>query len=197
MSGLSFPKSSLGEITARREISGLGAQTFPQAFISGFRIITGMNTLAPSSLSSGIYFVLIVCVRNVGMFRYWTLSNIPLFLLAAPTLLIMIVSGKWGVGIEDKTNTQSLVFEEALVHKLALSQLLLAVMAIVSYHVQIVTRLSSGYMVWYWWVAYQMSTGGKGKEGIKQEDWAQWIVRYMVLYGVVQGVLFAGFLPPA
>jgi phosphatidylinositol glycan class V len=131
------------------------------------------------------------------MFRYWTLSNIPLFLLAAPMLLIMIISGIWGSGIKDTVGTQSMVSERVSVRKLALSQLVLAVMAIVSYHVQIITRLSSGYMVWYWWVSCQISVRGRVEERTKGKNWTEWVVRYMILYGVIQGVLFAGFLPPA
>lgn len=171
------------------------------------------------------------------MFRYWTLPNIPLFLLAAPMLTIMIVSGWWGAGVGATVGGRVIVSEKDILRKLAFLQILLACMAIVSYHVQIITRLSSGYMVWYWWVAYQMSSGervegkegegeggkegeergggeegeegegGKegevgeerkrGKKGKEGTDWPKWVVRYMIVYGVVQGVLFAGFLPPA
>lgn len=128
------------------------------------------------------------------MFRYWVLPNIPLFLLAAPMLTIMIASGLWGVGVGATTGGQVIVFEKDTLRKLAFSQILLACMAIVSYHVQVITRLSSGYIVWYWWVAYRMSSGVRVEEGT---DWSKWVVRYMVVYGVVQGVLFSGFLPPA
>lgn len=112
-------------------------------------------------------------------------------------LAIMVASGMWAAGIKDTVGKQSIVFEKRLLRKLAFSQLLLAPMTILSYHVQIITRLSSGYMVWYWWVAYQMSAGSRMEEGKKRRDWAKLVVRYMIMYGVVQGVLFAGFLPPA
>lgn len=112
-------------------------------------------------------------------------------------LTIMIASGLWGAGIGANVGTQVIVFEKDLLRSLALLQILLASMAIVSYHVQIITRLSSGYMVWYWWVAYQMSAGGRARERKEGTDWPKWVVRYMIVYGVVQGVLFAGFLPPA
>lgn len=141
---------------------------------------------------------LLTLTRNVGLFRYWTLPNIPLFLLAAPVLVIMIVSGLWGAGIGSTViSTQAIAFETDTLRKLALPQILLMCASIVSYHVQIITRLSSGYMVWYWWVAYQMSAGGRVEEGKEGANWPKWVVRYMVVYGVVQSVLFAGFLPPA
>lgn len=79
----------------------------------------------------------------------------------------------------------------AIVRKLAVPQLLLAVLAISSYHVQIITRLSSGCVVWYWWVADMVCQGNNN------ERLGRWIVGWMVVYAVVQGVLFVGFLPPA
>ncbi|RPA90682.1 mannosyltransferase [Choiromyces venosus 120613-1] len=125
-----------------------------------------------------IYFFVQERYWNVGLFRYWTLPNIPLFLLATPALIVLICSGIWalygGAG--------------PVVKKLAVPQVLLAVMALLTYHVQIITRLSSGCVVWYWWVACMICVG---------DGRAKWIVRWMVCYALVQGVLFAGFLPPA
>lgn len=151
----------------------------------------------PVSRNDSRFIFIFSTARNVGMFRYWNLPNIPLFLLAAPMLTIMIASGSWGVDFKNTVGMQLIVFEKALLRKLALPQLVLAIMAIVSYHVQIITRLSSGCMVWYWWVAYQILAGGVAEQGKTGRDWAKWVVRWMVVYGVVQGVLFAGFLPPA
>ncbi|PUU79323.1 hypothetical protein B9Z19DRAFT_1192659 [Tuber borchii] len=125
-----------------------------------------------------IYFFVQERYWNVGIFRYWTISNIPLFLLATPALIVLICSAIWaiygGAG--------------AVVGKLAIPQILLAVMALLTYHVQIITRLSSGCVVWYWWVACMICAG---------DARAKWIVRWMVCYALIQGVLFAAFLPPA
>jgi GPI mannosyltransferase 2 len=110
-------------------------------------------------------------------------------------LVILISSSIWAIKSEN-----------GILRKLALPQLLLAVMAITSYHIQIITRLSSGCMVWYWWVAMQMCAKAKEEKGNKTKeergkgkemDWSQVVVRYMIVYAIVQGVLFAGFLPPA
>ncbi|KAI5859070.1 GPI mannosyltransferase 2 [Tricharina praecox] len=129
---------------------------------------------------------------NVGLFRYWTLSNLPLFVLAAPTLLILFASGNW-VLRQSKRNTD-------IVFRLAISQLILAGMAIFSYHVQVITRLSSGSAVWYWWVAVKFI--GEGDTMMRSSRSTEyrtlgWILRWMVMYGLIQGVLFAAFLPPA
>ena len=80
--------------------------------------------------------------------------------------------------------------------RLAAPQGLLAVLALTSYHVQIITRLSSGYVLWYIWLARRILAGSKENE--KQDIWTnKIIVRWMVIYGLVQAGLFASFLPPA
>lgn len=77
------------------------------------------------------------------------------------------------------------------IRTLALSQTLVAMLAITHYHVQVITRLASGYAVWYWWIAgCLVDNKGNGRIG-----WG--VVVFMVMYGGVQGALFASFLPPA
>jgi len=75
-----------------------------------------------------------------------------------------------------------------LVQSTAAAQAMLTVLAVTNYHVQIITRISSGYPLWYWWVAEQLSTKQRLGKGI---------VVFMVMYASIQGVLFASFLPPA
>lgn len=73
---------------------------------------------------------------------------------------------------------------------LAMIQTLVAVLAITNFHVQIINRLSSGYPVWYWWVANSLSNGETRKTG-------SMVVVFMIMYASIQGGLFASFLPPA
>ncbi|KAF8453493.1 GPI mannosyltransferase 2, partial [Terfezia claveryi] len=147
---------------------------------------------------------------NVGFLRYWTAGNIPLFLLAAPILYILTRSSLWAI-----LNNTPLSFppstlsqparkskhpsaptalttthdiNTSLIRAFALPQLILAILAFTSYHVQIINRLSSGYVVWYWWLAQTI---------LRKRKVVRWAVRWCVGYALVQGVLFAGFLPPA
>ncbi|CAK7262597.1 ER membrane glycoprotein subunit of the GPI transamidase complex-like protein [Sporothrix epigloea] len=143
------------------------------------------------------------------LLAYWTLSNLPLFVLATPMLLVMgkssmdvwtavATSGrgsaKKSVGptpAEDEENDIVLDPRLAtLVQCMAAIQMLLAVMAFTSYHVQIVYRLSSAYPVWYWWIAQGLMGGPRSKL-------SGGLVVFMVMYASIQGVLFASFLPPA
>jgi phosphatidylinositol glycan class V len=73
---------------------------------------------------------------------------------------------------------------------MAAAQVLIAVMTLMSYHVQIINRLSSGYPVWYWWLAGELIHPSKSSFGSK-------FVAFMVVYASIQAVLFASFLPPA
>ena len=85
-----------------------------------------------------------------------------------------------------------------ILRRLATPQLILAVLALTSYHVQIITRISSGYVVWYWSIAAAICEKEGGKDtGTKDRNISRLIVRYMVMYAIVQGGLYASFLPPA
>lgn len=141
------------------------------------------------------------------------MSNLPLFLLAAPVLTILIKSGidvaKQTTALvptsksatasaskgKDKTSAKPADQDskaKVLVASLAVSQVTLSVLALASYHVQIITRLSSGYPVWYWWVA----AGLRGEDPARKK-WADRIIVFGVMYALVQAALFACFLPPA
>ncbi|KAK4103250.1 glycosyltransferase family 76 protein [Parathielavia hyrcaniae] len=128
---------------------------------------------------------------NVGFLRYWTLSNLPLFLLATPMLLILLKSGVEQLSgrprpAADKPAESARLL--SLVQSAAVAQILLAVLALTSYHVQIITRISTGYPVWCWWAAASLIRGDK--MGTR-------ILMFMVIYASIQGALFTSFLPPA
>lgn len=79
---------------------------------------------------------------------------------------------------------------QILVRGLAASQAMVAMLAITNYHVQIISRLASGYLVWYWWIATCLMD-------TKRTDKARSFVMFMIMYAGIQGGLFSLFLPPA
>jgi phosphatidylinositol glycan class V len=83
--------------------------------------------------------------------------------------------------------------------RLAMPQVVLALAAFTSYHVQIINRLSSGYPLWYIWLASEIAVPAKQPRDnlISRGGKAQLIVRSIAIYAIVQGGLFASFLPPA
>jgi GPI mannosyltransferase 2 len=152
--------------------------------------------------------------RNVGFLRYWTLSNVPLFVLAFPMLSIMVISSLWAMKIKDGSNMVSGLLKPAtrplenierrLLRSLAAPQLVLAILALTSYHVQIITRISSGYCIWYFWFAYSLIVSteeGLKPKADKMNSWklgrSTKMVTYIVVYAAVQAGLFSSFLPPA
>jgi len=91
---------------------------------------------------------------------------------------------------------------QRLVQTLAVAQTLLAIMALTSYHVQIINRISSGYAVWYWWTAscfqtLSPSSPPSAAKGKKRRRLGQLVVIGSVVYAVLQAGLFASFMPPA
>lgn len=84
----------------------------------------------------------------------------------------------------------SLARYRIFVRALAASQAAVVVLAITTYHVQIITRLSSAYPVWYWWAADCLMDQRK-------TGWGRAAVVFIVMYAGIQGGLFASFLPPA
>lgn len=128
--------------------------------------------------------------RNVGFLRYWTLPNVPLFLLAAPMLYILTKSGLDQIVSSTVAHSGEATQVAGVLQSAATAQVLLALLAVTNYHVQVITRLSSGSPLWYLWLARRLSSretsdGGKG------------VVRFMIMYAAIQGALFASFLPPA
>lgn len=181
---------------------GRGAHTGLRVSTHGFRGTTGrLFRLRATKL---------IFSREVGFLKYWTTSNLPLFLLATPMLYIQLRSGTWA--LQGRPNTETSVNEgnqenigvsprlridRTIAGAFAIPQIALAVLALTSYHVQIITRLSSGYPVWYWWVASLALENEKISWKGREWGTAMVISRWMIIYAIVQGGLFASFLPPA
>ncbi|PIA94190.1 GPI mannosyltransferase 2 [Cercospora beticola] len=155
---------------------------------------------------------------GVGFLKYWTLSNAPLFALAVPMLGVFMCTGYMAL---NKTEIDSLVnaartakgdgaqaqshsdgLFRHIMSRFALPQLVLALLALTSFHVQIINRISSGYPVWYIVLAVIIQQGNRALEVEGSavrfiHRHAQSLVRLSVMYAIVQGGLYASFMPPA
>lgn len=106
--------------------------------------------------------------------------------------------GRCGKYSEDNIETQRVVKRSrGIVQRLAVPQMILAILALTTYHVQIITRISSGYPVWYWWLTSMILDCREFDFLGKKWSVAEGISKWMVLYALIQGGLFASFLPPA
>jgi phosphatidylinositol glycan class V len=138
------------------------------------------------------------------------MSNIPLFLLASPMLCILLisavhpfrsqtemqVSAKSRAAAAGENDDNVSKVDAALLHRMALPQLLLSVLAITSFHVQIVNRISSGYPLWYLFVASHFLSSSKASPGVVGKIVSA-VPQASMMYAMIQGALFSAFLPPA
>lgn len=160
---------------------------------------------------------------GVGFLRYWTVSNLPLFALAAP--MMAILSGTGIIALQrihltrmlqdavaedkdvDKNAKSSVEIQKRLASimaRFALPQVVLTILALTSFHVQIINRISSGYPVWYIVLAIAIHADKTSQSMKKYGLFLGWLTRHstlivqaMVMYAIIQGGLFATFMPPA
>ncbi|EWC45205.1 hypothetical protein DRE_06093 [Drechslerella stenobrocha 248] len=156
---------------------------------------------------------------GVGFLKYWTPGNIPLFLLAVPMLFVLLrtTSDIFATLTPATNRLYSLPLVQTnrdLLFRLSVPQLLLATLAITNYHVQIITRLSSGLPIWYIVTAAALvqtaETQYPGPGDVASESgktapetsssvasWHRPAIRFFLGYQIVQAILYGGFLPPA
>ncbi|KAI4856543.1 mannosyltransferase [Aureobasidium sp. EXF-8846] len=178
--------------------AGHGAHEAYPVFILGYKNIIGVFQM------------------NVGFLRYWTVSNIPLFLLALPMLCALIGTGL--VAPDLKIDVPGKRSKHASVYMLCLAapQILLALLALTTFHVQIVNRIATGYPIWYIVIAAGIvspnlmdktarTTRPDGEKSLVRQvqdhlgrpSSQQIIFRGMFMYSIIQGGLYASFMPPA
>lgn len=153
---------------------------------------------------------LTIC-RNVGLFRYWTLLQIPNFVLAAPVLALS-VAASWTFYSHNLRHVLSSTLpflciapvsqhdndpkRDALSRPFLSIQLTpfihlhtaLTLMLLFASHVQIILRVSVTNPVIFWFVADLIHTRSR---------WGRRWVTYCLVWGSVSIFLWAGFYPPA
>ena len=132
---------------------------------------------------------------NVGFLRYWTLSQLPNFLLATPTLLLLFsfsvhhFKGTWLDSSKRKSESQlDLAFQNATITPHAIHAIIFSFILIFASHTQIVLRLSASMPFVYWaaaWLVCEYPSLGR--------LWISW----SVLWGITSTICWATFLPPA
>ncbi len=124
---------------------------------------------------------------NGGLFRYWTFQQIPNFLLAAPSLALILAFSLYHLknvclGRNDSPFLNPSITPHAI-HAFITSCILLF-----ASHTQIVLRQSAAMPFTYWaaaWLLVQYPTIGR------------WWVAWSVVWGLFSTLLWASFLPPA
>jgi phosphatidylinositol glycan class V len=145
-----------------------------------------------SNLPPSIYTHVQSTYWNVGFLRYWTLSQLPNFLIASPPLVVISAFAldhfqsllSEFQGINGRINfCQSLFLTPHAIHATIFSSILLF-----ASHTQIVLRLAASMPFTYWaaaWLFMKFPTCGT--------LWVAW----SVIWSLISGILWATFLPPA
>ncbi|CUM67804.1 uncharacterized protein PRCAT00005510001 [Priceomyces carsonii] len=119
---------------------------------------------------------------NVGFLRYWSSNNIPNFLFALPTIIISLLSFRYFFQI----NPTRILLPYVMVN------FSLIILGLLFWHVQILTRVSSFLPLCNWFIASLLISNNQ-----KERSTGMWIIKYSVVWNLVQTALFAEFLPPA
>lgn len=120
-------------------------------------------------------------------------------------LYILAYSSYWAILIPhgpsrakgETAQTDEPTLRIEILKRLALPQILLALLTFTNFHVQIITRLSSGYPLWYIWQANLIDQTQDSGTYPQKRQIAQLILNWMVGYGLIQTALYSSFLPPA
>ncbi|KAI0324191.1 mannosyltransferase [Cubamyces sp. BRFM 1775] len=171
----------------------------------------GTDTPAPwcSAFPPSIYTYVQGKYWNVGFLRYWTLQQLPNFLLGAPPLLLLIsfathyirlalgprfitfVSGRAtarpsGSSRDDRTMRSPFLSPDIAPH--VIHALVLCFVLLFASHTQIVLRFAAAMPLTYWAAAWLV---------VERPGWAKWWIGWSVLWGATSCVLWGVFLPPA
>ena len=160
--------------------------------------------------------------RDVGPFRYWTLLQVPNFLLAAPLLALSFAASydhysynlshvlshtfpslshsfvrKFAASTKGSTPRRPFLFQELtpFIHLHSALTLLL----LFASHVQIILRVSAVNPVIFWYAADLLQADSKSQNEVERRrgGWGRWWVGYCVVWGSVSVLLWSGFYPPA
>ncbi|PFH51993.1 glycosyltransferase family 76 protein [Amanita thiersii Skay4041] len=152
------------------------------------------NPLWCSRLFPSIYAHVQESYWNSGFLRYWTLSQLPNFLISAP-LFILILSFSIQYFLTHTLSTFpsfidpiDQLFQNLSLLPHATYSIVVATILLTSAHVQIILRLASSIPLTYWASVMFMS---------KSAQVRHWILAWSVVWSIISIILWTAFLPPA
>ncbi|KAF8348110.1 glycosyltransferase family 76 protein [Amanita rubescens] len=112
---------------------------------------------------------------NVGFLRYWSFSQLPNFIIAAPLN-------------RNATDCASMRFYNLSLFPHLVHSVILSCMLLLNAHAQIILRLAPSMPIVYWAVARLIAT-----RATLGRQWVTWCT----IWGIVSIILWTSFLPPA
>ncbi|CCD25942.2 GPI-anchor transamidase GPI18 NDAI_0G01660 [Naumovozyma dairenensis CBS 421] len=136
---------------------------------------------------------------NVGIFKYWTINNLPNFLIGLPNFICMVFSCIYFSKIYPFNNMKPLIF---------VCSLFLCIILVLA-HFQIINRINSFIPLHVWYIADRLlkqsrrtitnANEEEGKQIVLTGDdiIVKWYIRWLIIWIPLQTILFGFFLPPA
>lgn len=158
---------------------------------------------------------------NSGFLQYWTLAQIPNFLIAAPVYALLLSFCLWHVagalhpqlnscysrltsakrGLISSASTDkpshSDPFLSSSITPHALHSLFLTFTLLFNSHVQIMLRQAASMPVVYWAAAWLFLRDGGDRKVAGRWGWGRLWVGWSVIWGAISLILWVTFLPPA
>lgn len=127
---------------------------------------------------------------RVGFLNYWSVNNIPNFLFALPSVIILLYSTVYFSKIYPLYNLKPLIWiTQALV-----------IMVLLFAHVQILNRISPFIPIHLWYISDRLlktSTKKGNNASVGDDKIVRAYIYWLIFWIPLQTVLFASFLPPA
>ncbi|KAJ7129822.1 glycosyltransferase family 76 protein [Mycena crocata] len=126
---------------------------------------------------------------NVGFLRYWTLQQLPNFLIAAPPLLAISAFSVHNLShyLKDPA-APGRVFRSASIAPHAIHALAMTAILLFASHTQIILRFAAALPITYWAAAWLL---------LEHPKWGRAWVGWSVIWGALSIFLWDAFLPPA
>jgi phosphatidylinositol glycan class V len=160
-----------------------------------------------SNIPPSIYTHVQSTYWNVGFLRYWTLQQLPNFIISTPPLILLFYFSIYSIsqGLipqlisyiqsdRPQTKTSSRRIESPFLssseslHPHTIHALFLCTTLVFTSHTQIVLRLGPSMPVTYWAAAWLV---------VEKPRYGRWWIRWSVVWSVISAVLWGVFLPPA
>ncbi|KAF8170181.1 GPI mannosyltransferase 2 [Mycena galopus ATCC 62051] len=137
-----------------------------------------------------IYSYVQVRYWNSGFLLYWTLQQLPNFLIAAPPLLAISAFSIYHLrhGHWLNSSTSGSAFLSASIAPHAIHALFMSATLLFASHTQIVLRLAAAMPITYWAAAWLL---------FEHPKWGRAWVTWSVVWGALSILLWGAFLPPA
>ncbi|KAH9849114.1 GPI mannosyltransferase 2 [Lenzites betulinus] len=168
-----------------------------------FCLGSGSPALWCNSVPPSIYTYVQARYWNVGFLRYWTLQQLPNFLLGAPPLALLFVftlhytrsaliphllTFAFPSSPSSSLRQKPSLFLPQSIAPHAIHALILSALLLFASHTQIVLRTAASMPLTYWAAAWLL---------VEHPRLGRWWVGWSVVWGAASCVLWAVFLPPA